>query len=187
VTHVHGIALAAEQVIGGRQRDEAFRMFGRRENAVGVVDADGLIQGRVENEQRLLQTGYSLDQALPRQIVEKFASDPKRPACEYDFCLAAGVDFGDAIFEKANRVGGIGWGRDGDHGARFRHLGGGCQHRSPAEAVPDEECRRTVGPPQVVPSVDWLQLPGSGRGFGSSTILMGAGGSEASFAGTALS
>jgi hypothetical protein len=43
--------------------DEAF-MFGRRENAVGVVDSDALIQGRVENEQRLLQTGYSFDQAL---------------------------------------------------------------------------------------------------------------------------
>ena len=50
VTHVHRIALAAEQVIGASQRDEAFRMFGRRENAVGVVDSDGLIQGRVENE-----------------------------------------------------------------------------------------------------------------------------------------
>ena len=49
VTHVHRIALAAEQAIGANQREKklfAFRMFGRHENAVGQQRFQGQLSGR---------------------------------------------------------------------------------------------------------------------------------------------
>jgi hypothetical protein len=70
-------SLAADQVIGITQRDEALRVFGRREDAVRVFDPDGIIARSVTNEQCLAQPGNPIIQAVSREVVEKFAPDTK--------------------------------------------------------------------------------------------------------------
>ena len=81
-----------EQVIGTGERDEALRMLGGREDVRGVVDADGVVGRRMEDQQRLAQLGDAFGQLLLGHVVEEFAADAERPAGERDLDLAVLAD-----------------------------------------------------------------------------------------------
>ncbi len=51
------VMLLREQMIGAGQQDEALGMFGSDENLRGVVDAHGVVGGRMHDQQRLVQPG----------------------------------------------------------------------------------------------------------------------------------
>jgi hypothetical protein len=56
-------------------------VFGRHEDAVRVLNPDGIIAGSVKNEQRLAQPGNPLIQTLSREVLEKFTPDTKWATC----------------------------------------------------------------------------------------------------------
>ena len=72
---ISGIARPPQQMIGVGERNEAFRMFCRRENAAGIVDADCLVGRRMEDQQRLAQPGDALGKILSGDIGEQGAAD----------------------------------------------------------------------------------------------------------------
>ena len=90
------------------QRDEALGMLGRDKNARRVVDADGIVGRRMHDQQRLVQFGDMLHQAMLGDVVEEFALDAERPAGERDLDLAVLADVLDAVVEKIGDMGGIG-------------------------------------------------------------------------------
>ena len=47
-------------------------MFGRHENAGGIVDPDGIVGRRMHDQQRLVQFGDMRHQAVLGDVVEEF-------------------------------------------------------------------------------------------------------------------
>jgi hypothetical protein len=150
VGHIGGIAAAAEQVIGAGERDEALGMPGGREDAARIVDADDVVGGRMEDQQRLVQGVDAPAQFLLGDVVQKGAADAERAAREPHLDLAAGFDLHASVPEQPRHMGRVGGRGDRHHRAGFRHRGRGRQDRGAAEAVADEERRRALEPAQVV-------------------------------------
>ena len=150
VRHIDRVALLAQQVIGAGERNETLGMFGRGEDPRRIVDAHGVVGRRMEYQQRLAQSGHALRDALFRNVVEEFALDPERPPGErhLDFSLFAYLV--DLLLEQAGHVRRIAGRRDGDHRARIGDAMCGGQHRRPAEAVTDQNCRSAVFRPQEI-------------------------------------
>ena len=150
VGDVGRVAAAAQEVIGAGERDEAFGMLGRGEDAARIVDADDLVGRRVEDQQCLAQIGNAIDELMLGEIVDEAAADAKLPTREGRFDLALGADFVETVLEQAGHVGGIAGRGDRHHRACLRHLGGGGEHRRAAEAVADEDRGRAGAPAQFV-------------------------------------
>ena len=94
----------AQQVIGAIERDEALRVAGHLEETACVLDADGLVDGRVEDEQRLAEIRHGGLQRRGRQILEELPADPERPAGERDQRLAARGDLLALVREELRHV-----------------------------------------------------------------------------------
>ena len=69
--HIDGVAGAAEEVVGAGERDEAFGMLRRQKDMARIVDADGVVGRRMEDQQRLVQGTDALSQILLFGIVQK--------------------------------------------------------------------------------------------------------------------
>jgi hypothetical protein len=166
VGHVGGVAAAAEQVIGAGERDEAFRMLGRRKDAACVVDGDDLVGRRMEDEQRLAQIGDALHEFMFGEVVDESAADAKLPARQRGLDLALGGDFLEPILEQPGDVGRIAGRGDGHHRARLRHLGRRREHGGAAEAVADEDRGRLRPAAQFVRGRDQIADVGGKRRVG---------------------
>ena len=92
--HVHRVRAAAQQVVGVIEGEEALGVLGRRENMRGVVDADRLVPGPVEDEQRLAQVADGGTHVVRRGIVQEVLLDAERPAAEGHLGLPLGLDLG---------------------------------------------------------------------------------------------
>jgi len=92
VRNVSGVAIAAEQVIGAVERNEALRMLGGGKNVAGIVDADSVVGRRMEDQQRLVQCRDMPGEILLRDVVEERAADAEGAAGERDFDLAFAAD-----------------------------------------------------------------------------------------------
>ena len=166
VGDVGRVAAAAQQVIGAGERDEAFGMLGRGEDAARIVDADDLVGRRVEDQQCLAQIGNAIDELVLGEIVDEAAADAKLPTRQRRFDLALGADFVETVLEQAGHVGGIAGRGDRHHRARLRHFGGGGEHRRAAEAVADEDGGRTGAAAQLVGGRDQIGDVGGKGGVG---------------------
>ena len=89
---VAGVALLAQKMVGSRERYETFRMFCGDEDAGGVIDADGIVGRRMQDQQRLLQLRDLIHQVVLGDIVEKFPLDMEWAAGEGDLDLALRAD-----------------------------------------------------------------------------------------------
>ena len=110
-----------------------------------------------------------LRQAVLGNILEELAADREfatRQAHARLTVLSNGVQ---VLAEQAGNVMRIAGRRDGGHGARFRHGGGGGQHRCAAQAVADQQLRRGIlGAQEIDVSVNefevlWLLVSRAGE------------------------
>src|SRR5215831_20633289 len=85
---IGGIARPAQQMIGAGERDEAFWVFCRREDAAGIIDADGCIGGRVKDQERLAKPGNPRGEILLGDVVEQGAADAEGAPGKRYFDLA---------------------------------------------------------------------------------------------------
>ena len=150
VGDVGGIASLGQQVIRARQRHEALGVLGRDKDTGRIVDADGIVGRRVHDQQRLVQLRHMIHQIVLGDVVEKLASDMKRPARQRDFDLAVLADVLDAIREQAGHMRRIGRCGDGDDGPGVRNLRGRGQYRGAAEAMADQDRGAFSDFPQMV-------------------------------------
>src|ERR1043165_1410843 len=99
VRDICAICLTAQQMIGIVQRDKTFGMFRRRENARGIVDADNVIDRRMEDEQRFAQIFQMLAELPFGDVVEELALDAEGPPGDRNFDFTLRTDTGDMLLE----------------------------------------------------------------------------------------
>ncbi len=120
-------------MIGIVERDEALGMLGGLEDAGGVYDADGGVDGRMKDQERFLHGCDVAFQLLPFEIFQELQLDAKRPPGEQHLGLAFGLDFGPGFLEKIGYVGRIGRCPDGADGFGLGHPAGCGQNRRAAK------------------------------------------------------
>ena len=129
-------------MIGTGERDEALGMLGRREDMRGVLDADGLVGRRMEDQQRLAQLRDALGELLLGDVSQEFPADAERPPGERHLDLAVLADGVDLVPEQMRDMAGIAGRGDGHHRPRLRDRFRRGEHRGAAEAVADQQRRR---------------------------------------------
>src|SRR5215831_7516278 len=120
VGDVGRVAAAAQKVIRAGERDEAFGMLRRGEDAACIVDRNDLIGRRVEDQQCLAQVGDAIEELMLGEVVDETAADAKLPTREGRLDLTLGADLVETILEQAGHVGGIAGCGDRHHRARLR-------------------------------------------------------------------
>ncbi len=147
---IGGIARPPQQVIGAGERNEAFRMLGRGENAAGIVDADGLVGWRVKDEQCLAQSANALGEILPGDIGKQGTADAERSADQRHLDFAFALDLVDAVAEQAGDMCRIERRGDRHHCARLGNAVRGSEHRGTAKAVTDQNSGCADRRPQMI-------------------------------------
>jgi len=147
---ISGIAWPPQQVIGPGERNEAFRMLCRGENAAGIVDADCLVGWRVEDQQRLAQAGNALGKILPGNIGKQGAADAERPADQRHLDFALAFDLVDAIAEQARDMRWIERRRDRHHRAGLGDAVSGSEHRRTTKTMTDQNGGCADRRPQMI-------------------------------------
>ena len=140
---VVGVGVAAEQVVGVVEGDEALGVLGGGEDGGGVVDADDRVQRGVEDEECAAEIADGVRSSLAGgDVLEKGALDGEGAAAERHLGLALGLDVGERAAEIVGDVGRVGGGADGDDGLGAGDLAGGGEHGGTAQAVADQDAWR---------------------------------------------
>jgi hypothetical protein len=67
-------------MIGTGKRYKTFGMLGGSEDTRGILNADGIVGGRMKQQERLAEIGETILNILLRTIIEEFTLDNGRPA-----------------------------------------------------------------------------------------------------------
>src|SRR5215470_7980680 len=137
-------------MIGSSERHKALRMLGSKENVRGVVDANGLIAGRMEYQKCLVQIGDTVVNALLGDIMKKLTLDTERSPGELYFDLALLADLVDVLLEKTNDMRRIAGRRNSHDRARVRDPMRGGKRGCATKTMSDQDRGRAVRPSQVV-------------------------------------
>jgi hypothetical protein len=131
-----------EKVIRVVERDEAFRVPGRDEDARRVVDADHLIQRRVHDQHRPSQGGNGLLDVDPLNRIKEPSANEEGPTGNLHRGLALARDGVQIIrSEEAQDMLKVGRRTNRRYRRNIRHVGGGYDRSGATQAVPDEEGR----------------------------------------------
>ena len=137
-----GVLATRQQVVGIVERNEALGVLRRTKDARGVVDADDLVERRMEDEQRPPKHGDVRGQLVPLDVVEKLPANAERPPNEQHLRLAPRLDLRHRRLKQPDDVRRLGGGGDGAHRPRLADALGRVQHRRSAETVADQQLRR---------------------------------------------
>lgn len=150
VGDIGGVFASREKMIGAVERNETLWVLGGGEDVAGVLDPYHLVGGRMEDEQRATQRANAWRQVLLGNVVQKRASNAKRPAGERDLDLALRRDLRQPLLEQAGDVTGIIRRGDRHHRACFRHARRRSKYGGAAKTVADQDRGRAPGSPQLV-------------------------------------
>ena len=129
-------------MVGAVEGDEGLGVPGRLEDLAGLVDADDLVDGGVQDQQRAPEPDDPLPLRLLGQVVGEVLADVERPAA--DLHLQVPVVGGHAVAEQVVEVGRAGGGAEhGDRRDRGEALGHGDRGGA-AEGVADQQVRAAV-------------------------------------------
>ena len=159
-------------MIGLVEGDEALGVLGRDEDGTSVVDGDGLVERRVEDQERLAQAGDTLGQALTLDILQELLLDAEGPAGEQHLGLAGPFDLVPRAGEVVCHMGRVGRGTDGRHRLGVGDVAGGSQHSSATQAVADQDGGGAVVVPEVVRGGHQVGNVGGEVGVGELALAM---------------
>src|SRR4029077_3958458 len=123
------------------ERHKALGVLGTKENVRGILDTDGVVCGRVEHQQRFVQIGEAILDALLRDVIKEFALDTEWAPGELHFDLALLADLVDVVLEQTDDVRGIARSSNSNNRAGVRDP----VRSSAAQAVADQNCGCPVG------------------------------------------
>ena len=137
-------------MVGIVERNEALRVLGREIDFLCVVDADDVVDRRMEDQQGAPQMRDDVAELLRADVVEELLFDAKRTSDERNFRLALRFDAADIIAEIIGDMARIGRRTDGADGFDLIDLRGGCENRGTAKRMADQHfwCRQSL--PHVV-------------------------------------
>ena len=81
---VFGVRGARDQVIGIVECHKALGVFGGQKDGAGIVDADGFIPRRVQDQQRGFQVGNRRGQRGFRNVIDKGLADAEGATAQHD-------------------------------------------------------------------------------------------------------
>ena len=145
-----GVLWGGQQVVGVVEADETLGVSGGQEDPGGVVDPHDLVDGRMQNQQRLAHGVNRRLQPMPLDIFDELPGHGEAAAAELDHGGPVGQGIlrrGADGLEHMRRVGGS---ADDDDGSGFRDVLGQGQDRRPAQRMADQHGRRLIMRPQIV-------------------------------------
>src|SRR3954466_8123714 len=83
-----GLVLAREQVVGAFQRNETAGVARGPEDLAGVGDADGVVGGRMHDQQRTTQGADLFAEICVADIFDEMTLESERLAADRERCLA---------------------------------------------------------------------------------------------------
>ena len=96
-----GVTGIGEQMIGAVEDDEALRVPRGLEDPSRVLDADGVVDRRVHDEERTPERGELLEHLLRADVVDELPADGERATGQLDRRLTAALDLVDRVGEHA--------------------------------------------------------------------------------------
>jgi len=159
-------------MIGLIERNEGFRVFGGLENAPGVVDADGLVERPVKDQQRLFHGPDLVLEGLAGNVFEELLLDREAASGQGHFRDAVLFDALQIAPEVVLHMVRIGRRPDGADALDTVHGAGRRQHGGATEAVADQDRRRLMVFAKPVCGGDQVVDVGTEVGVGELAVAM---------------
>ncbi len=161
---VFGVGGLRDQVIRIVERHKALGMLGRLEDARGVVDADDLVAGGMQDEKRAAQITDGRAERAALDILHEFAADGESPGAERHLRRARVADAVEGVIEIPGDMRRVEGGRDGHHRLGRGDIARRAQDRRAAQGMADQELRRRAQIAQVLGRTDEIvHVRGKGR------------------------
>jgi hypothetical protein len=153
-------------MVGVIQRDEAFRVFGGREYEACIVDTDGCVARRMEDDERAPEAGDALLHVLCAHVVDEILANPEFPSRQLHARLTVALDLVDVAGKALQHMSRIERRADRCHRLCLGDLAGRGEDCGTAQTVSDEKRRCLMLLAQPVGGLDEVLDIGAEVGVG---------------------